>query len=65
MDLVEQVHIHGFTNIHTFEPNISLIRLFSLILIMQNPECLYRSIFVKAHLVTQYTKIEFVELSTV
>ena len=31
MDFVEQVHIFGFSNIHTFEPNISIIRLFSLI----------------------------------
>ena len=27
MDLVEQVHIFGLSNIHTFEPNISLIKL--------------------------------------
>ena len=32
MDLIEQVHISGLTNIHTFGPNISLIRLFSLML---------------------------------
>ena len=32
MDLVEQVHIFGLTNIHTFGHNISLIRLFSLML---------------------------------
>ena len=31
MDLVEQVHISGFSNIHTFGPNIGLIRPFSLI----------------------------------
>ena len=31
MDLVEQVHIFGLSNIHTFEHNINLIRLFSLI----------------------------------
>ena len=31
MDLVEHVPIFGLSNIHTFEPNISLIRLFSLI----------------------------------
>ena len=31
MDFVEQVHLFGFSNIHTFESNISLIRLFSLI----------------------------------
>ena len=31
MDLVEQGHVFGLTNIHTFEPNINLIRLFSLI----------------------------------
>ena len=30
MDLVEQVHIFGLANIHTFEPNINLIRLFTL-----------------------------------
>ena len=35
MDLVEEVHIFGLTNIHTFGPNVSLIRLFR---IMQNPE---------------------------
>ena len=32
MDLVEQVHVLGFTNIHTFGLNFSLIRLFSLML---------------------------------
>ena len=31
MDLVEQVHIFGLSNFHTFEPNIRQIRLFSLI----------------------------------
>ena len=31
MDLIEQIDIFGLSNIHTFEPNISLIRLFSLI----------------------------------
>ena len=31
MDLVEQVHIFGLSDIHTFEPNTSLIRLFHLI----------------------------------
>ena len=31
MDLVEQVHIFGLSNIHTYGSNISLIRLFSLI----------------------------------
>ena len=36
--LVEQVHIFGFTNIHTFEPNISLIRLFSLKLNAAKPQ---------------------------
>ena len=30
MDLVEQVHIFGLANIHTFGPNIKLIRLFTL-----------------------------------
>ena len=29
MDLVEQVHTFGLSNIHILEPNISLIRLFS------------------------------------
>ena len=37
MDLVEQVHIFGLSNIHTFEPNISLIRPFSLILNYAKP----------------------------
>ena len=37
MELVEQVHVFGFTNIHTFEPNSSLIRLFSLIFNYANP----------------------------
>ena len=31
MGVVEQVHIFGLTNIHTFEENNSLIWLFSLI----------------------------------
>ena len=53
MDLIEQVHIHGFTNIHTFEPNISLIRLFSLISIMQNPECLRSQLYHKANSYSQ------------
>ena len=26
MDIIEQVHIFGLTNIHTFEPNISQIK---------------------------------------
>ena len=37
MDLVEQIHIFGLTNIHTFGPNISLIRLFSLMLNYAKP----------------------------
>ena len=32
MDLAEQAHIFGVSNILTFEPNINLIRLFSLML---------------------------------
>ena len=32
MNLVEQVRNLGLPNIHIFDPNISLIRLFSLIL---------------------------------
>ena len=31
MDLIEKVPIFGLLNIHTFEPNIRLIRLFSII----------------------------------
>ena len=31
MDILERVHVFGFTIIHTFESNISLIRLFGLI----------------------------------
>ena len=30
MDIVEQAHIFGLSDIHSFGPNISLIRLFSL-----------------------------------
>ena len=37
MDLVDQVHIFGLSNIHTFERNISLIRLFSLIFNFAKP----------------------------
>ena len=40
MYLVEQVHMFGLSNIHTFEPNISLIRLFSLIFNYENPRIL-------------------------
>ena len=40
MGIVEQVHIFGFTNIHTFGPNISLIKLFSLILNYAKPRLL-------------------------
>ena len=43
MDLVEQVHIFGLTNIHTFEPNINLIRLFSLKLNYAKPRMLQES----------------------
>ena len=32
MDLVERVHIFGLTSIHTFGPNVSPVRLFSLML---------------------------------
>ena len=39
MDLVKKVHIFGLSNIHTFELNIILIRLFSLISIMRSPDC--------------------------
>ena len=31
MDLAEQVHVFGLSNIHAYGSNISLIRLFSLI----------------------------------
>ena len=34
---MQNVHIFGLLKVHTFEPSISLI---SLILIMQNPDCL-------------------------
>ena len=37
MDLVEQIHIFGLTNIHTFGPNISLLRLFNLMLNYEKP----------------------------
>ena len=37
MDLVGQVHIFSLTNIHTFGPNICLIRLFSLMLNYAKP----------------------------
>ena len=37
MDLAEQVHIFGLTNMHTFGLNISLIRLFSLMLNYAKP----------------------------
>ena len=36
MDLVEKVHIFGLLNIHTFGPNVSIIRLISLISVMHN-----------------------------
>ena len=38
MDFVEQVHIFSVTNIHSFGPNISLIRLFSLMLNYAKPQ---------------------------
>ena len=38
MDLVEQVHTFGLTNIHTFGPNFSLIKLFSLMLNYAKPQ---------------------------
>ena len=45
MDLVEQVHTFGLSNIHTFGPNISLIRLFSLIFYNAKPRmCLLQSV---------------------
>ena len=37
MDLVDEVHIFGVTNSHTFGANISLIKLFSLMLNFANP----------------------------
>ena len=37
MDLVEQVHNFGLTNIHAFGPIINLIRLFSLMLNCAKP----------------------------
>ena len=44
MDLVEQVCIFGLSNIHTFEPNISVIRLFSLMLNYAKLRLLYVSL---------------------
>ena len=38
IDLVEQVHIFGLTNSHTFVPNVSLIRLFSLMVNYAKPQ---------------------------
>ena len=38
MDFIEQVHFFGLSNIHTFGPNIRLIRLFSLMLNYANPD---------------------------
>ena len=37
MDLVEQVHFFGLSNIHTYGSNISLISLFSLMLNYAKP----------------------------
>ena len=40
MDLVEQVHNFGLSNIHTYGSNISLIRLLSLIFNYAKPQLL-------------------------
>ena len=43
MDLVEQIHIFGLTNIHTFGANVSLIRLFKLIFNYTKPQLIHQS----------------------
>ena len=45
MDPVEQVHIFGLANIHTFGPIISLIRLFGLVLNYAKPRLFIQKIF--------------------
>ena len=40
LDLVELIHIFGLTNIHTFGPKTSLIRLFSLMFNYAKPRLL-------------------------
>ena len=46
MDLVGQVHIFGLTNIHTFGPNISPSRLFSLMLDYAKPRLLALTVII-------------------
>ena len=41
MDLVEQVHIFGLSNINSFERNITLIGLFSLIFNYAKPRLIF------------------------
>ena len=48
MDLLEHVHTFGLTNIHNFGPNISLIRLFSLMLNYAKPQILSNKIHLNA-----------------
>ena len=43
MDLVEQIHIFGLSNIHTYGSNISLIRLFNLIFNYAKPRIRIKS----------------------
>ena len=45
MDLVEQIHIFDLINIHTFGPDISLIRLFSLMLNYAKPQLIWDTRF--------------------
>ena len=42
MDLAEQFKIFGLSNIHTFEPNISIIKLFNLIFNNAKPRVRYK-----------------------
>ena len=55
MDLVEQVHIFGLANIHTFGPNFSLIRLFSLMLNYAKPRLLQDKIRSSQNMYVDYT----------
>ena len=53
MDFVEQVRNFGFWNVHTFESNISLIRLFSLMFNYAKPAMICAINIMTAQIITK------------
>ena len=57
-DLLEQVHIFGLSNIHTYGSNTSLIRLFSLIFNYAKPRMLKQYISMQRRIYDDHNTVQ-------